>query len=325
MNAELDRLPAFRRPGASHNDAAFLRNAKSGEYYVRASSQTGKYVLVVNGLNGAALHLIEPLSDNKAWIAETTNCGKVYYSSLALLLKNLGALKGVVASAATENGEKEPTHDIIPEFNYGFMPQAIVDPRPPLHVPRREQHFARLPVIPEDADNPMHRVPSSSTSTSTQPNKNTRAATIRPLPSQADIETHHPCLGLHSTATALATTTPPSLSIARAYTSHETLSDAPLSNELIEGRVSRYDEKSHVWAEMLQAAHPEHTIDTGTQTRASIAEVIAAREQWTANWLMCYAPAVNNGTLTSAFAFGKHVPHPDDENSPLNILNRYAC
>ena len=133
------------------------------------------------------------------------------------------------------------------------------------------------------------------------------------------IETPHPTLGFHSISAPLL-----GLSIARAFTSHEPIEVGQMDAEMIKGRVSRYDEKTHVWCEMLQAEHKDYELDTRTQTRAAAAEVIKAREEWSSNWTTHYATQVNQGSLTSAFVFGKHAPMPDDENSPLAILNRYA-
>jgi hypothetical protein len=133
------------------------------------------------------------------------------------------------------------------------------------------------------------------------------------------IETTHPRVGVHTDAARLA-----GPQIARAYTSHEPLTDGPLEPALIAGRVSVYKQHAHVWTQMLNAEHKDHALDVDTQTRKSAAAIIAAREQWTTDWIVHYADAVNGEKLTAALCFGKHVPMPNDDDAPLTILNTYA-
>lgn len=132
------------------------------------------------------------------------------------------------------------------------------------------------------------------------------------------IETTHPINGRHMASSGPL--------IGRAYTSHEPLAgaDAPLDPTLVEGRVSWFDQNAHVWTQMIAAEHKDHTLDVEHQTRKSAAAIIAAREQWSADWVLHYADAVNGEKLTAALCFGKHVPMPNDADSPLSILNTYA-
>lgn len=100
---------------------------------------------------------------------------------------------------------------------------------------------------------------------------------------------------------------------------HEQFDSTP-----VEGRVSRFDQQPHLWHQMLNAEHHEHKLDNKTQTLANAKETMEKREQWSADWVVNYAEAANSGTMKSEFIFGKHIPNPDDKDSPLSILNQFA-
>jgi hypothetical protein len=74
---------------------------------------------------------------------------------------------------------------------------------------------------------------------------------------------------------------------------------------------------------MIGAKHPAHAEHSHATTPADSFETIKEREAHSAKWLVSYAEAARNGSVSAALVLGAAHPRGTDGN-PVDILNKYA-